>query len=106
MQSVWSVGSGGVLAPRNSAPQHPHLVPSQAADPPPAEDGPHRAADHHAVYEPSLDQCECLLVLWPAGWRAGLLGRTAWATDVWQCPLYSLTVLVRLLSSLSLGFPI
>nr|XP_007982568.1 MAP kinase-activated protein kinase 3 isoform X2 [Chlorocebus sabaeus] len=28
----------------------------QAADPPPVEDGPHREADHHSVYEPPLDQ--------------------------------------------------
>ncbi|XP_040484688.1 MAP kinase-activated protein kinase 3 isoform X2 [Ursus maritimus] len=28
---------------------------SQAADPPAAEDRPHREADHHAVHEPSLD---------------------------------------------------
>lgn len=31
---------------------------SQAANPPAPEDRPHREADHHAVYEPSLDQCE------------------------------------------------
>lgn len=84
------MGSNGVLALRNSATSAPPLVPSQAADPPPIEDGPHGAADHRTVYEPSLDQRERLLGLWPAGWQAGLPGRRAvalkalaQATDVW-----------------------